>query len=159
MLVIPCSVAKMEVHGLRGQTISLPAERLSRTTSSQTSRPCTVTESYDWIEWSTDYSIISIYQPSMAYYWRYWDHRNLLHVWPFKAFHHDGSQVRIYWNQFLSESSMLAHQPCPVWNIHFIKKQKAAKGETAARLLEMGNILKHPKCSCVLSSQIKETLK
>lgn len=27
------------------------------------------------------------------------------------------------------------------------------------RLLEMGNILKHPKYLCVLSSQIKETLK
>lgn len=57
-----------------------------------------------------------------AYYWRDWDHRNLLHVWPFKAFHRDGSQVRIYWNQFLSEISMLAHQPCPVWSIHFIKR-------------------------------------
>lgn len=45
-----------------------------------------------------------------AYYWRDWDHRNLLHVWPFKAFHCDGSQVRIYWNQFLSQSPMHAHQ-------------------------------------------------
>lgn len=96
-----------------------------------------------------------------AYYWRDWDHRNLLHVWPFKAFHRDGSQVRIYWNQFLSESSMLAHRLSPVWNIHFIKKQKEREGERgrASWLLEMGKILKHPKCLCVLSSQIKETLK
>lgn len=94
-----------------------------------------------------------------AYYWRDWDHRNLLHVWPFKAFHRDGSQVRIYWNQFLSEILMLAHQPSPVWNIHFLKKQKVGRKEAAPWLLEMGNILKHPKCLCVLSTQIKETLK
>ena len=91
-----------------------------------------------------------------AYYWTDWDHRNLLHVWPFKASHRDGSQVRIYWNQFLSESCFLAHWPSPVWNLHFVKKkQKEGKRETSPWLLEMGNILKYPKCLCVLSSQIK----
>ena len=68
--------------------------------------------------------ILAFHARLKAYHWRDWDHRNLLHVWPFKAFHRDGSQVRIYWNQFLSEIWMLAHQPCPVWSIHFIKREE-----------------------------------
>lgn len=68
--------------------------------------------------------ILAFHARLKAYHRRDWDHRNLLHVWPFKAFHRDGSQVRIYWNQFLSEILMLAHQPCPVWSIHFIKREE-----------------------------------
>lgn len=80
-----------------------------------------------------------------AYYWRDWDHRNLLHVWPFKAFHHDGSQVRIYWNQFLSEILMLAHQPSPVWNIHFLKKAKSGKERGSPLTTGNGQHFKAPQ--------------
>lgn len=93
-----------------------------------------------------------------AHYWSDWDHRNLLHVWPFKAFLRDGSQVRIYWNQFLSEGWMLAH--CAMLRVKHSLYEKRGKRVRAPRLLlEMGRIIKHPKCHCVLSSQIKETLK
>lgn len=101
-----------------------------------------------------------------SHYLSEWDHRNLLHVWPLKAFPHYRSQVRIYWNQF------------------FILRQMAAlrKMEMNERVSERVNEWKNrpflcEKCSlikgiqqsrwrwagfestlCVLSSQIKETL-
>lgn len=82
--------------------------------------------------------ILAFHARLKAHHWRDWDHRNLLHVWPFKAFHRDGSQVRIYWNQFLSEIWMLAHQSCPVWSIHF-KKEKKLKLKKRER--EKNNLL------------------
>lgn len=84
--------------------------------------------------------ILAFHARLKAYHWRDWDHRNLFHVWPLKAFHRDGSQVRIYWNQFLSEIWMLAHQPCPVWSIHFIKRLKDRERKSFPWLVEMGSI-------------------
>lgn len=66
-----------------------------------------------------------------AYYWRDWDHRNLLHVWPFKAFHCDGSQVRIYWNHILCESLMLAHRHNPVKHSVCKRRRKSKKKKTS----------------------------
>lgn len=43
-----------------------------------------------------------------SHYLSEWDHRNLLHVWPLKAFPHYRSQVRIYWNQFFMFRQMAA---------------------------------------------------
>lgn len=130
MSAILLAVAKMEVCGFRGQTISLAAERLQNNLfAAQQALHCHWVPRLNWmVHRLLNYFYIPAFHGRLkAYYWRDWDHRNLLHVWPFKAFHHDGSQVRIYWNQFLSESSLLAHQSSPVWNIHFIKYTKREK--------------------------------
>lgn len=144
MSVIHCAIAKMKVHVFRRQTISLAAKR--RLLAAQQALHCHWASLVNWMvhRLLNYFYILAFHATLKAYHRRDWDHRNLLHVWPFKAFHRDGSQVRIYWNQFLSEIWMLAHQTCPVWSIHFIKREEKNEKEREKKsfpwLVEIGSI-------------------
>lgn len=94
-----------------------------------------------------------------SHYLSEWDHRNLLHVWPLKAFPHYRSQVRFYWNQFFILSQIEAPAQKRKWTNKWASEQvnecmsewknspdlceKCSHKRIPPEPMEMGRIWKH----------------